>query len=159
MPESLVTLVELVAEGFGDSVHGPANLQTLAAQLDARGIDIVLDDIGRRAITRQAARALFTERAEQQAAARERAAAAAVGRASQLSYADAIRRGIAARVARQRELLREYPNMPAHEVMALSNGSADRKLAAAGRRFDSYVNAANNGVDGYGRSGRIPSGS
>jgi hypothetical protein len=65
-PPELVTLAELAAEGFGpwDSPYtkGPRDvIEALARQLD--GV-VVLDDIERRCVTRETARALFAERAE-----------------------------------------------------------------------------------------------
>jgi hypothetical protein len=45
-----------------------------AAHLAARGVEIVLDDLGRASISRDAARQLFVERRESEAKAREHAA-------------------------------------------------------------------------------------
>jgi hypothetical protein len=63
-PPELVTLAELAAEGFGpwDSLYtkGPRDvIEALARQLDG---EVVLDDIGRRCVTRDTARRLFAER-------------------------------------------------------------------------------------------------
>jgi hypothetical protein len=52
----------------------PAPAAGWAAELDRRGVDVLLDDLGRPSITRAAARDLFAEHREQQeAAARRRA--------------------------------------------------------------------------------------
>jgi hypothetical protein len=72
-PPELVTLAELAAEGFGpwDSPYtkGPRDvIEALARQLD--GV-VVLDDIERRCVTRETARALFAERAEAERRQRE----------------------------------------------------------------------------------------
>jgi uncharacterized membrane protein YqiK len=69
----LVTLAELAAEGFGpwDSPYTKGSrdvIEALARQLD--GV-VVLDDIGRRCVTRETARALFAERAETERRQRE----------------------------------------------------------------------------------------
>jgi len=71
--DGLVTLAELAAEGFGpwDSPYtkGPRDvIEALARQLD--GV-VVLDDIGRRCVTRETARALFAGRAEAERRERE----------------------------------------------------------------------------------------
>lgn len=55
-PSNLIPLAELAAEGF--------NSEHLIHRL---GDDVILDDIGRRCITRAAARTLFAERSEAQA--------------------------------------------------------------------------------------------
>jgi hypothetical protein len=64
-PTDLVLLSELAAEGFGHDggayVRTPRNaVDALAAQLDGQ---VVLDDIGRRCVTREVARRLFADRA------------------------------------------------------------------------------------------------
>lgn len=59
---SMIPLSHLVTEGFGASVHGGPTVHHLAAQL---GDDVVLDDLGRQCVSRDRARCLFTERAEQ----------------------------------------------------------------------------------------------
>ena len=64
--EQPVTLTELERDL-------PAPAAGWAAELDRRGVAVVLDDLGRPSITRAAARDLFTEHREQQeAAARHR---------------------------------------------------------------------------------------
>ncbi|MFE3441654.1 hypothetical protein ACFXNW_01325 [Nocardia sp. NPDC059180] len=83
--EQPVTLAELVAEGFGQ-----ASIDTLAAQLPAD--EVLVDDIGRRCVTRTTARRLFTERAEADTAARKRA---------EQYRAEATERGRAERAARR----------------------------------------------------------
>jgi hypothetical protein len=66
MPEQLVTLSEL-------SLDLPEPVAGWAAEMAARGVEVVLDDLGRAAISRPAARLLFTEHlAEQELAARRR---------------------------------------------------------------------------------------
>ena len=134
---TLVTLAELVAEGFGAFVHSGPNIDALANQL---GDDVVLDDIGRRCVKRDTARRLFAERAEQQ----ERARAQRAQHAEAQTYGDALRRAPAARAQHQRELLREHPNLSAAELMALTSGDPDDRLDAAGRRT-----ASRRGVIGY----------
>jgi hypothetical protein len=62
----LVTLAELAGEGFGpwDSPYtkGPRDvIEALARQLDG---EVVHDDLGRRCVSRETGRRLFTERAE-----------------------------------------------------------------------------------------------
>jgi hypothetical protein len=73
-PAELVALGELSAEGFGwGSVHvrTPSDaIAELAHRLDG---EVVLDDLGRRCVSREVARRLLTERAESEA--RQRAAA------------------------------------------------------------------------------------
>jgi hypothetical protein len=71
-PAELVTLAELAAEGFGpwDSPYTKGTrdvIEALARQLDG----VVLDDIGRRCVTRETSRALFAERAEAERRQRE----------------------------------------------------------------------------------------
>jgi hypothetical protein len=66
-PTNLVPLAELAAEGFGydggPSVRTPRDaVDALAAQLDG---EVVLDDLGRRCVSRAVARGLFSEREEQ----------------------------------------------------------------------------------------------
>jgi hypothetical protein len=72
-----VTLAELAAEGFGwDSpcIRTPKDaVDVLARQLDDH---LVVDDLGRRCVTRQVARELFTERTTAEQRQREVAAAA-----------------------------------------------------------------------------------
>jgi hypothetical protein len=63
--EQLVTLAELAAEGLGpwDSPYtkGPRDvIEVLADQLDG---EVVHDDLGRRCVSRDVARAMFAERA------------------------------------------------------------------------------------------------
>jgi hypothetical protein len=77
-PTDLVALSELAAEGFGwDNVRTPRDaIDVLAAQLNG---EVVLDDLGRRCVTRETARRLFTDRAAlevRQQEARERQDAA-----------------------------------------------------------------------------------
>ena len=64
-PAELVPLAELASEGFGwggQFVKTPRDaVDALALQLD--GV-VVLDDLGRRCVSREAARRLFSERAE-----------------------------------------------------------------------------------------------
>jgi hypothetical protein len=64
-PTELVPLAALASEGFGYGhplVVTPRDaLDALAAQLDG---EVVLDDLGRRCVSREVARRLFTERAE-----------------------------------------------------------------------------------------------
>lgn len=145
MPETPITLAELIAEGIGATVHGAATQETLAEYLADRGIDIEFDDIGRRAIARSDARRLFIERAEEHAAAQERAAASAADRASQLSYAEAVRRGLAARAQRHRDLMREHPELGAFAVMALDCHEHEDVLDRAGQRRDELAAATRRG--------------
>ena len=71
-PTELVPLAQLCVEGFGYShplVVTPRDaVDALAAQLDG---EVVLDDLGRRCVSREAARRLFTERAEAERRQRE----------------------------------------------------------------------------------------
>jgi hypothetical protein len=61
----LVTLVELAAEGFGDGPY-VTTLKDAADVLAARlGDRVTLDDLGRRCVSREVARGLFSEREEQ----------------------------------------------------------------------------------------------
>jgi hypothetical protein len=140
--QPLVTLAELVAEGFGASVHSGPTIHHLAAQL---GDDVVLDDLGRQCVSRDTARRLFTERAAQQ----ERQRAQRTQPTEAQTYQDAVRRGIAARKARQRELLRENPQLSAREVMALAAGDPDSDLERAGRRTDELLTASRRGLAGF----------
>jgi hypothetical protein len=71
-PADLVPLAELVAEGFGYGspyVATPRDaIDVLAHQL---GDQVILDDIGRRCVTRSTAGRMFTERAEAERRQRE----------------------------------------------------------------------------------------
>jgi hypothetical protein len=72
-PADLVTLAELCAEGFGydnpSYVRSPRDaVDVLAAEL---GAVVVLDDLGRRCVTRSTARGLFAERDEAERRRRE----------------------------------------------------------------------------------------
>jgi hypothetical protein len=71
-PADLVTLADLATEGFG---YGSPYVTTPRDAIDALARqladDIVIDDIGRRSVSRSAARALFTERREAEARQRE----------------------------------------------------------------------------------------
>jgi hypothetical protein len=71
-PAELFTLAELAAEGFGYGspfVNSPKDaVDALERQLD--GV-VVLDDLGRRCVTRDRARGLFAERAEAERRQRE----------------------------------------------------------------------------------------
>ena len=64
-PAELVPLAELAGEGFGwggQFVKTPRDaVDALSPQLDG---EVVLDDLGRRCVSREAARRLFSERAE-----------------------------------------------------------------------------------------------
>jgi hypothetical protein len=67
MPEQVVPLSEL-------SRDLPEPAAGWAAEMAARGVEVVLDDLGRAAISRRAARLLFTEHlAQEELAARKRA--------------------------------------------------------------------------------------
>jgi hypothetical protein len=71
-PAELVPLAQLSVEGFGYGhplVVTPRDaLDALAAQLDG---EVVLDDLGRRCVSREVARRLFSERAEAERRQRE----------------------------------------------------------------------------------------
>jgi hypothetical protein len=68
----LVTLAELVAEGFGETGYSFCDP---LAELEERLADVVeLDDIGRRCVPRPVARRMFAERAEAEAETRRRGA-------------------------------------------------------------------------------------
>jgi hypothetical protein len=71
-PAELVPLAQLSTEGFGYGhplVVMPRDaVDALAAQLDG---EVVLDDLGRRCVSRETARALFAERAEAEQRQRE----------------------------------------------------------------------------------------
>jgi hypothetical protein len=70
-PAGLVTLAELVAEGFGEGPYVRTSrdaIDTLARQLDG---EVIIDDIGRRCVARSTARRLFTERADAEQRQRE----------------------------------------------------------------------------------------
>jgi hypothetical protein len=71
-PTELVPLAQLCVEGFGYShplVVTPRDaVDALAAQLDG---EVVLDDLGRRCVSREVARRLFAERAEAERRQRE----------------------------------------------------------------------------------------
>lgn len=140
----LVPLSHLVIEGLGGSVFAPPNIDTLAHQLADRGIEITRDDVGRRAVSRDRARALLAEHAAQE----ERQRAQCTHQTA--SAVAAIRRAHAARAQLQRELVRENPDMTATEIMMLSDPAADDNLSRAGRRFDAYVNAGRRGLAGFG---------
>jgi hypothetical protein len=55
---------------------------------------------------------------------------------------------MAARAEQQRELLRQHPEMPAWQLMALSSGGNDDRLDRAGRTFDELMAAHLRGVAG-----------
>jgi hypothetical protein len=71
-PAELVTLAELAAEGFGYGsvyVTTPRDaIEELAGQLDG---EVVLDDVGRRCVSRDAARRLIAEREARERRGRE----------------------------------------------------------------------------------------
>jgi hypothetical protein len=70
-PVALLPLSELAGEGFGwggNYVRTPAEaVDALAAELVGRGVEVVFDDLGRRCVSRDAARRLFAERAASEA--------------------------------------------------------------------------------------------
>ena len=154
-PETPVTLAELVAEGFGASVYSGPNTNTLARYLASRGIAITLDDLGRRIVARVDARQLFAERAEQQAAARERDRAEHERRNA---HDDAIRAGLRARERRQRAALRDNRDLGARDLMMMDSGDAERRLDRVGNTRDQLAAAERRGELGYGRFGKIPAG-
>ena len=71
-PAELVTLASLAGEGFGwggQFIRTPKDaVDALERQLDG---EVVLDDLGRRCVSRETARALFAERAEAEQRQRE----------------------------------------------------------------------------------------
>lgn len=137
----LVTLAELVAEGFGQSMFAPPSIDYLAGQL---GDAVVLDDIGRRCVTRETARQLFTERAQQQAA---KAAAAAERKAhaqAEERQRAAHQAAIEARHQRQRELVAQ--GWSAAEVMFADNGEHDRRMEAKGEQFEDLLMGRSSGA-------------
>lgn len=136
--QTFVTMAELVAEGFGASVHAGPSIDTLGAQL---GDDVVLDDLGRQCVSRDRARRLFAERASQQQAAPAREATAP-------GATNDLHAGLRARRERQLALRREHPELSAYEVAALDSGDVDDRLASAGRTFDELMAANRRGVAG-----------
>ncbi|WP_204080758.1 hypothetical protein [Mycobacterium riyadhense] len=100
-PFNLVPVAELVAEGFGQNVHDP--IGHLAKQL---GDAVLLDDIGRRCVTRTTAAALFAKRAAERTAQRE-----AVHRkaAEQRAACEARREALKAERAREAEQAQGRP--------------------------------------------------
>jgi 2-oxo-4-hydroxy-4-carboxy--5-ureidoimidazoline (OHCU) decarboxylase len=63
--------------------------------------------------------------------------------AGQLSYAEAVRRGMAARAQRQRDLMREHPELGAFAVMAMAcNEHADDRDRAGGTLTNSSPSPA-----------------
>ena len=64
-PAGLVTLAELVIEGFGwDNAFTTTSREAVAVLARELGDEVVTDDIGRRCVPRVVARRLFAERAE-----------------------------------------------------------------------------------------------
>ena len=65
-PDALTPLSELAVEGFGWGGYVTTTqdaIAALAAELVGKGIEILLDDLGRRCVSRDTARQLFAERA------------------------------------------------------------------------------------------------
>ena len=154
MTDDLIPLSHLVIEGFGASVYGPANIDTLERQLVSRGVEIVHDDIGRRCVSRAVARMLFAERANAKAAAQAAEDQRRAEQAESVSPAERVRRGIAARAERQKAMLAQNPSLDAHALMVM--GDVEHGLEAAGRRRDEMLAAERAGYVGHGRFGRIP---
>ncbi len=142
-----IPLSHLTLEGFGQTVNGAPTIDSLAAQLAARGIEIVTDDIGRRTISRADARTLFAERAQLAEAAQRRNEA---WQRDMRAAALGIHGGLAARRERQLALRREHPELSAYAVAALDSGGADRELDAAGRRTQELLEASRRGLVGFG---------
>ena len=124
-----ITLAELVAEGLAP------NIDALAAQLNGQ---VFLDDIGRRAVTREVAREALTQHTAKQTRERERQQrqrAELQARGSHRAAETASRR---ARNQQQRELLAANPDLDALTVMRMASGD-DGGLGRAGRRWDEFV--------------------
>jgi hypothetical protein len=66
-PADLVPLGELAVEGFGWGGFVASPFDAIAVLAGQLGEEVVLDDLGRRCVSRQVARRLFTERAEAEA--------------------------------------------------------------------------------------------
>lgn len=106
---------------------------------------ILVDDAGLRCLPAATVRELIDQRARQAEADRQRAAAR---QASMPDVGGQLRRRLAARAQAQRELLRENPDMPAQQVMALSAHEHDSNMARAGRRHDELITAQRRGEYG-----------
>jgi hypothetical protein len=129
-PAELVPLAELAAEGFGwgsQYVTTPRDaIEGLARQLEA---EVVLDDIGRRCVSRDTARRLFAERATAEERQRE------------------------ARQRREAELAERAPRRPAgrpaidglsaFEVMIADEDAEQKEFA--GRRMEDYMRGVDSG--------------
>jgi hypothetical protein len=71
-PADLIPLAELCAEGFGwDGPYVTTPKDAIDALAHQLGDNVILDDIGRRCVTRSTARRMFTERAEAERRQRE----------------------------------------------------------------------------------------
>ncbi len=147
MEPTPVTLAELVAEGFGGSVFGAPNINTLERLLTVRGIEIMLDDVGRRVVSRDVARQLFTERA-QQAAERAQAEQRRAEAAADPNSVAARVRALQARVAQRQAEGRWDPTLSAHAQMLGDEAESD--LERAGRRRDQLHDAEAHGFAGTG---------
>jgi hypothetical protein len=132
MNDELIPLSHLVIEGFGASVRSRPSIDTLERRLTGRGMDVVIDDVGRRCVSRSDAATLFAERAEQQAAA-ERARAERT-RAGDGGEVAALHRQLEARHAVQRQLIEADPSLSVYALLA-SGDTADR-LDYKGRRLE-----------------------
>lgn len=138
--DQLVTLAELVAEGFGQSMFGPPSIDHLAGQL---GDAVVLDDIGRRCVTRDTARQLFTERAHQQATKAAEAAEQRARAAAETRHRMAQQAIIEARHQRQQKLVDQ--GWSASEVMLADSGEHDRRMEAKGEQFEDLLMGRSSG--------------
>lgn len=150
MNDPLIPLAALVAEGLGASVASGPNITTLAGRL---GDAVELDDLGRRCVSRDLARSLLAEHAALQASLRR-----VPVQHAESEHEAAVRRGRAARAARQRQILQENPEMDALLLARLCNGDVDRQLDRQSRIRDAYAAAERDGQIGFGRFGKIPNG-
>ncbi len=120
-----------------------------AEKLAARayvGEHIIVDDSsGVRCLPSEIVRRLLDEAAQRAEAARRQQQELSAYVAAQLRP---LHRGLALRAERQRELLRQNPNLDAHAVMCADSGDPDGALNAAGDRFDELMNAGRRGEAG-----------
>jgi hypothetical protein len=123
-PPALVPLAELAAEGCGWGgvyIASPRDaIDALAMELVGRGVEIELDDIGRRSVSRDTARRLLAERAEAEVRAAEHRRRLEKEAAAQSAP---VWRGIPA-----------VEGMSGLQVMLAADGSDERRKDKAGSR-------------------------
>jgi cell division protein FtsL len=147
-----IPLSHLLLEGLGDSIGGPS-IDTLEQQIVAAGHPVIVDYIGRRAVTRDVARQLIAARDAEQAAQREREQEWRRELAHSNTPQQQRIRAIAERQRRMRADGTIDNSTPAFAAMTIDDPNANTRLTAAGERFDELLAAERRGD--YGTFHRI----